>query len=142
MAREPGVVHGLDLRVISQELGDREGVLLVLAHADGEGLEAAEHDPGVERPRYPAGSVLVELHSLVEVRVRRDYGPTDHVGVAAHVLRRRVDHYVRPQSERVLEIRRGEGVIYRDYRAALARHPRETGYVREGQHRVGRRLDP
>jgi hypothetical protein len=36
-----------------QEPRDREGVLLVLAHPDGQSLEAAQHYPGVKRPRNP-----------------------------------------------------------------------------------------
>src|SRR3712207_7282163 len=47
----------------------------------------------------PPGCVLVELHSLVEVRIRRNNRPADDVRVAAHVLGGRVDHYVRPRSE-------------------------------------------
>ena len=47
-----------------------------------------------------------------------------------------------PRDKRVLEVRRGEGVVDGDDRAPLVRHLRELRYVREGQHRVGRRLDP
>jgi hypothetical protein len=95
VAREARVVDRRDLRVVLQEPRHGEGVLLVLAHADGEGLEAPEHDPGVERPRHAAGGVLVEGHPLVQVGIRGDRRPADDVGVAAHVLRRRVDHDVR-----------------------------------------------
>src|SRR5215217_8969526 len=77
MVRQAGVVHALDLGMVLQELGDGEGVLFVLAHADGESLEAAEHDPGVEGAWYGAGGVLVELDPLLELLVRgRDSPPT------------------------------------------------------------------
>ena len=51
MAGQAGVEHGLDRLVAGQELGDLPGVLAVLAHADGERLDAAQHEPGVERAR-------------------------------------------------------------------------------------------
>src|SRR5215213_86467 len=142
MVRQAWVVHGLDLGMVLQELGDGEGVLLVLAHANGEGLEAAEYDPGVERAWYGAGGVLVELDPLLELLVRGRDSPADDVRMAAHVLGRRVDHDVSAESERVLEIRRGEGVVHRDEGAPLVRHFRELRYVGEGEHRVGRGLDP
>src|SRR3712207_9054215 len=90
----------------------------------------------------PPGCVLVKLHSLVEVRIRRNNRPADDVRVAAHVLGGRVDHYVRPQSQRVLEVRRGEGVVDSDYRAAPVRHLRELLNIGEGQQGVGGGLDP
>src|SRR3712207_8443514 len=49
VAREAGVADALDSRVALEELGDPMRVRAVLAHADGERLHAAQHEPGVER---------------------------------------------------------------------------------------------
>src|ERR671921_2622657 len=114
MVRQAGVVHGLDLGMVLQELGDGEGVLLVLAHSNGESLEAAEYDPGVERAWHGAGGVLVEFYPLLELLVRGRDSPADNVRMAAHIFGRRVDHDVSAKSERVLEVWRGEGIVHRD----------------------------
>src|SRR5215213_9367867 len=105
MVRQAGVVHALDLGMVLQELADCEGILLVLAHADGESLEAAEHDPGVEGAWYGAGGVLGELDPLLDLLVRGRDSPADDVRMAANVLGRRVDNDVSAKSERVLEVR-------------------------------------
>src|ERR687889_1849708 len=114
----------------------------MLAHANGEGLEAAEHEPGVDGAWYGAGGVLVELDPFLELLVRGRDSPADDVRMAAHVLGRRVDHDVSAKNERVLEVRRGEGVVHGDEGAPLVCHFRELRYVGEGEHRVGRGLDP
>jgi hypothetical protein len=95
MVGQAGIVHLVDLRMGLQEPGDGECVLLVLAHSDGEGFEATEHDPGVECAWHRASGVLVELDPLVELLVGGRDSPADDVRMAAHVLGRRVDHDVR-----------------------------------------------
>ncbi len=50
-AGEAGVEHALDGRVPVEELGDRARVLAVALHPQRERLEAAQHEPAVERAR-------------------------------------------------------------------------------------------
>ena len=42
------VVHGADLVIGSQELSDCAGVLIVLVHAEGQGVQTLRDDPCVE----------------------------------------------------------------------------------------------
>ena len=139
---EAGVEHLLDARVVGEEGDDGARVLAVLAHAHGEGLEPAEHEPRVERPGDRAERVLQEAEPLRDrLVVRRDHAGDD-VGVAAEVLRRRVDHDVGAEVERVLQVRRGERVVDDDLRADRVRRLGDGGDVDDVEQRVGRALDP
>ena len=97
--------------MILEERDHGAGVLAVLAHPHGEGLEAAQHEPGVERAGDGAERLLQEAKPFRDRRVVRGGEPADDVGVAAEVLRRRVHDDVRAELERLLEIRRREGVV-------------------------------
>ena len=69
-------------------------------------------------------------------------GAADHVGVAAEVLRRRVDDEVGAERERLLQERRGEGVVDGEQRAGRVRRVGGAADVDDVQQRVRRRLDP
>ena len=57
---EARVEHRGDAPVALQELDHLLGVVAVPVHPDAEGLDAAQHQPGVERPGDGADGVLVE----------------------------------------------------------------------------------
>ena len=125
-----------------EELGDRARVLAVLAHADGERLDPAQHEPRVERAGHRAERLLQEVEALGErVVVRRDEA-ADGVAVAAEVLRRRVDDGVGAEVERLLQVRRRERVVDDEQRADRVRRVCGLADVDDVQQRVRRRLDP
>ena len=95
---QPGTDDALHARVRGEPRGDRARVVAVALHPDGERLDAAEHEPAVERPGH-GPHVLEEAKRLGGVVVRRD-APADHVAVAAEVLRRAVDDEVGAELER------------------------------------------
>ena len=108
---QPGVVDGAHGRVRREELDDPLGVVAVLLHPQRERLEAAQHQPGVERPGHRAHRVLVEGDPIDRVLeaghgdvAADDDGTADDVAVAAAVLRRRVRHDVGAQRQRLLEV--------------------------------------
>ena len=75
-------------------------------------------------------------------RVAREDGAADHVGVAAEVLRRRVDDEVGAERERLLQERGGEGVVDGEQRAGGVRGVGGAADVDDVEERVRRRLDP
>ena len=99
------------MRVAGQEVDDLLGVVAVPVHPQPEGLEPAQGQPGVERAGDRADRVLVEGDLLRELEVAYDERAADDVGVTAGVLRRGVDDDVGPESQRLLEVGRGEGVV-------------------------------
>ena len=111
VVREPRVEHVGHARVILEERDHGAGVLAVLTHPDGERLEATQHEPGIERAGDGAERLLQEPEPFRDRGVVRGDESADHVGVAAEVLRRRVDDDVRAELERLLEVRRREGVV-------------------------------
>ena len=69
-ARQAGVEHALDRRVAVEELGDAPRVLAVLAHAHGERLDPAQHEPRVERAGHGAERLLQEAAAARRARRR------------------------------------------------------------------------
>ena len=117
-------------------------VLAVLAHPQRQRLDAAQDEPRVERAGHRAERVLQELQPLGDRRVVRADEAADDVGVAADVLRRRVDDDVGAVLERALQVRRGEGVVDDEDRADGVRGVGGRADVDHVQRRVRRRLDP
>ena len=142
MRRQAGVEDLRHPRVLVQVAGDGMGVLAVLAHPDGKGLQPAQHQPAVERPRHRAERLLQEEQALGDGRVVRSREAADQVRVTAEVLGRRVDDDVGAELERLLQVRRGEGVVDHDHRAGCVRRLGHGPDVDDVQHRVGRRLEP
>ena len=142
VAREAGVEDALDPRVRLEELDHGMRVLAVALHPHGEGLHPAQHEPRVERPRDRAERLLQEAEALRDRRVVRAREAADDVRVAAEVLRRRVEDDVGAERERLLEIRRGEGVVDDEDRAGRVGGVRDRADVDEVEQRVRRGLDP
>ena len=97
VARQARVVDGAHGGVGGEELHDLLGVVAVPLHAHRERLQAAQDEPGVERPGHGAHRVLVEGNAIRRVLEARDGDvaadddrAADDVAVAAAVLRGRV----------------------------------------------------
>jgi hypothetical protein len=136
------VEHLRDPRVGDQEVDDARGVGAVPVHAHAEGLDAAQHEPRVERTGYRAHRVLVERELLSQFGVAGDQRTADHVGVPAEVLGRRVHHDVGTERDGLLQVRRGEGVVDDQQGAGLVRDAGQPGDVGDVQQRVRGRLAP
>ena len=101
-----------------QELDHPLGVVAVPVHPDAERLEAAQHQPGVERARPPRPSRSGGRRApRPSSRVAHDQRAADDVGVPAEVLGRRVHDDVGAERERLLQVGRGEGVVDDEQRA-------------------------
>ncbi len=142
MGRQTGVEHLLDARLALEVRGDSDRVLAVLLHADGERLQPAQDEPAVERAGDGAERLLEEREALRDRVVVRREEAADDVGVAAEVLRRRVQDDVGSERERLLEVRSREGVVDDDERADGVGSLGRRADVDEVQERVRRRLEP
>ena len=153
---QPRIVDRRDLGVGGQELGDSLGVRTVALDAQGQGFQATVGQVRVARGRHvPEGHL--QLHGLggrvalteegLDVRgqlqaIAQDERTADHVGVAAHVLGRRMHDDVRAQLEGALQDRRGEGVVHTQQAADLVREGSDGLDVRDRQERVRGCLHP
>ena len=142
MVGQARVEHLDHARVLLEEGDDGARVLAVLPHPDGERLQAAEHEPRVERARHGAERLLQEAEALGDRGVVRAGEAADDVGVPAEVLRRRVHDDVGAELERLLEVRRREGVVDDEQRAGGVRGIGRGPDVDDVEQRVRRRLDP
>ena len=117
-------------------------VLRVRAHSYRERLQAAQHEPRVERPGHGAERLLQEVETLGERVVVRRHEAADDVAVTAEVLRRRVHDEVGAELERLLQVRRRERVVDDEQRTDRVRRVCGLADVDDVQKRVRRRLDP
>ena len=108
---QPGIEHLRDVVALAEEVRDRVRVALVLAHPHRQRLRAARDQERVERAQHRAERLLQEAQVLGDRVVVRHRRAADHVAVPADVLGRRVDHDVRAERERRLEVRRAERVV-------------------------------
>ena len=100
-------------------------------------VSQVSNGPGTEPTAF-----WVNVELLGQLVVAGHERAADDVGVPAEVLGRRVQHDVRAQRERLLQVGRGEGVVDDEPGARLARDVGDRGDVRDAQQRVGRRLAP
>jgi hypothetical protein len=141
MLREAGIVDALDLRLFGQPARQFPRVGAMPLHANGQGLDAAQHQPRVEGARDGAGGVLIELDRLHQL-FPANHRAAHHIRMTAQVLRRTMDNEVGAELDRLLQIRRREGVIDGKDGGGFMGQCGDSGDVHDLQERVGRRLDP
>jgi hypothetical protein len=141
MSIEARVQHLANLRVPGEECGDLAAVLVVLAHADGESLDAAEDEPAFKRRENAAGALLNEAESLRMLGRVGDEDAAESVGMSVEKFGGRVHDDVGAEFERALQVRRHKSVIDGDRDAVLVTDVGDRADVGEGHERVGGRLN-
>ena len=142
MRGQAGVQHRLDLRVSLQPARHAERIALVLLHAYGEGLHAAQHQVAILRPRARTHRVLQEADLLRQMRIAHYDCAAHYVRVPVDVLGGGVDDYIHAELEGALEIRGEERVVADRDRAILMRQHGYRGQIDKIHQRIGGRLDP
>src|SRR6266550_6366482 len=99
MSRQSGIQNLLDTRMALEKAGERMSVVAVLAHAYGQRLDPAKHEPAVQRPRDGPERLLQEEQPLRDRGIVRGSEATNDVRVSTEVLRRRVHDDVRAELE-------------------------------------------
>ena len=122
--------------------GDVERVFAVRFHAQGERFDATQHQPAVHRAGNRAG-----MHHHVVQRFRQFFGfnrndAHQYVGVAAKVFSGGVEHDVAAHLQRLLQIRRSEGVVDADQCAGCVGFGGKRFDVHQPQKRIGRGFQP
>ena len=140
MLRQPGVEHLFDVGIPLERFGDGQRVLMHALHAQGERLDAAQHEPAVKRREHAAGRLAGQADGVAQLPRRRDDEAADRVVVAGEILAAAVDDEVRAQRQRALEDRREERVVHDQQRAGLMRQRRAGADIGHVHHRVARRL--
>ncbi len=110
-AAEAGVADLADRRVLAEPAHQLLGVGLGPLDAQVQGAHPAQRQPGLEGAGRRAEQVAAALEHAVELVVVGDDRPHQHVAVPGEVLGRRVHDDVGAQRQRLLEQRRGEGVV-------------------------------
>ena len=138
---QAGVVSPFHTGVGLQEVRHGAGVHDVAVHADGERLDPAEQEEGVERTEDAAVGVPAAQDLLAQVRVpgRDDAG--QGVAVPAEVLGGAVQHHVGPVVHRPEEIGGQEGIVDYDLRAGRVGLADHRGRVDDVQRGIGQGLE-
>ena len=142
MRFETRIPHAFDLRLAFEPLGHLERVAAMLLDAQIQRLQTADVKPGIKRGRHGARGILQERDLVADLLVVEHDRAADHVGMAADVLGRRVDHHVGAIIERMLQHRGCEGVVHRDLRAVRMRDRGCRRNIGDVEQRVARRLHP
>src|SRR3954453_17127693 len=95
MIRQPGVENFLHFGMTFQEACDRVTIDLVLDHADGERLYAAQHQPALEGRHDGSGSFLHESKFFRMLRLGGNEDAAESVAVSVEEFGRRVQDDVR-----------------------------------------------
>ena len=138
VAFEAGVVHAGDSGLCFQPARDMQRVFAVRAHAQGEGFEAFQVEPGFKGAEAGADAA----HQLVE-RGAVFFGFADDDAaqrppLAVKVFGGRMHAVVRAEFKRALQDGGGEAVIDRQFGAAGVGDVGNGGDVADGKQRVGR----
>ena len=136
--REAGVEHPLDPGLLVEPAPRSRARSRSALHPHGERLDPAQHEPGVERARARRRATSAGSRGARRSSVVRAAEAADDVGVAAEVLGRRVEDDVGAELERLLEVRRGEGVVDDEERADRVRRVGGGADVDDVQQRVRR----
>jgi hypothetical protein len=97
MPGQSGIEHLLHAGVSFEKGGDRMCAVTVLAHTHCQRLDPAEHEPAVERSGHGAEGFLQEREPFRDGWIVRRREAANDVGVAAEILRRRMDDDVRAE---------------------------------------------
>ena len=141
MRWQAGVIDLLGRRVLGEELRHAPAILVVLAHAHGQGLRAAHDEEGVHRREDRARGVLNEGHLAGLFFIVEHDHAADAVAVAVQVFRRRVHDDVGAEFERALEVRAHERIIDDEADAAAPGDLGDGGDIDQRHHGIGRRFD-
>ena len=112
------------------------------ARPEVEGAQAAQGEPGLQRPGDGADQVAPAFEDVVQLVVADHERAHHHVAVAGEELGHRVQHDVGAELERPLDEGSGEGVVDDDRGAGLVAGRDEALDVGDLEGGVGRRLDP
>ncbi len=140
MARQARVVDPLDARLALQPFGQGQGTGAVRLHADTQGFQALEEQPGVERAEGRSGGAEEADHFLHLLAATGDH-PAHAPALPVDVLGRGVDHHVRTELQRLLQRRRAEAVVHRQQRTLGVGDLGQRGDIHQLGQRVGWRLD-
>ena len=143
MVGETYIVNIGDLGQTAQPRSDGACALCLALDTHAEGLEAAQHEPGVHRGEVRPLGFHEQFDLLCEIGVRILYGEeaADHIVVPAEILCAALDHDVCTKCERLLEMRREKGVVRGEERAMCVRDLCECADVGDEHHGVRGRFN-
>jgi hypothetical protein len=139
VGRQARIVDAGHGRMAAERLRQRLAVGVVPGHPQGQGTQAAQQQPRVERAEHGAGE-QGGIPDPVQDRRRPGQHPGRHVGVAVEVLGRAVPDQVDAEVRRPLVDRRGEGVVGEGQHVVRAGQLRDGAQVGDLQQRIARRL--
>ena len=137
-----GVQHGAHRLVGAQQVHDRQGTRAMALHPERQRLETALDQVAIQRPGHGPDGVLQKRQPRGEAAVVGRGKAAHHVRVPAQVLGRRMDDDVGAEAKRLLQPRRGEGVVDHEQGTGSMGRLGDRRDVDDAEQRIGRCLDP
>ena len=140
--RQAGIEHFFNGRMSFQTARDFECVLAMGVHAQSQRFDTAQHQPAVHRTCNRAG-----MHHHVVQRLCQFFGfgynnAHQYVRMTAQIFGSGMEHKIATHIQRLLQIRRGKGVVDADQRTGRFGFRGQRFDVYQTQKRVGRRFQP
>ena len=129
-AGQTRVMHRLNQRMHQQVAGDGIGILLLTIHAKGQRLNAAAHRVALSRSQHTTQTVLREVHAARQILTGNDHQTGVHIRMTGQILGGGVNHHIRTQRKRLLQVRGHERVVHNRKR------PETVGHRGDGAHVV------
>ena len=111
-------------------------------HSHRQSFRSTQGQETIERTGNSPHRILDEGQLFVQGIIGSDECSTDHIRVSSQILGHRVDDDVRPQCQRLLQVRSGKGVVDHQQHAFLPADFRNRSNVGDSQQRIGWSLQP
>ena len=141
MLRQAGIENFFHLLVVGQKFGDDPAAAIVLLHAHGQGLDAAQDQPALEGRKNRSRGFLHEGQLVGLLFGGADDDAAQAVAVAVEKFCGGVNHHVGSQRDRLLEVWRHESVVHDQFHFLAAAYLADGLDVAERHERIGWRLD-
>ena len=141
MAGQPRIVDLLHLQAALQPLSQVFGILHMAVQSHPQCLDAPQEQESILGPQHPAGGILDKGQLLRQLPGACHRQACHQITVAPQVLGGAVHHYIRPQSQRLLQIWGHKGIIHNNQHPMLVGQLCHRPDIRDGQQGIGRALN-
>ena len=117
-----GIQHAGHIFLPAEEIRNAAGIFAMLFHAQYQGLQAFEMQPGVKGADGGAGVAQKDLQMIVQEILVAQHHAAQGAALTIDILGGGMDHDMGAKFHRALQSRAGKGVVHRKPRAMPVRN--------------------
>ena len=137
----PGIVKLFHFGMTIQPVRNDPGIVLMQRQAGGQRSQAADAEPGFERPENSSEQFAFNSSGVLLCRRIGKYcRSADYIAVTADVFGHRMHHDIDPHRDRLLEQRRCPGIVDHGFDPVRFRNLSDRRNILQGKHNGRRAL--